>query len=55
MVKVSTQQQITIRLARLRAWRDLSRDEEAVARETVSAHNEINRLLDELDKSKVLK
>lgn len=49
MVKVTTQQQITIRLARLRAWRDMSHDEDAVSRETVAAHKEINRLLDELE------
>jgi hypothetical protein len=52
---VTTQQRITKRLARLRAWRDMGVTSEEVERETVSAHIEINRLLDQLDnETKVL-
>jgi hypothetical protein len=47
---VTTQQRITKRLARLRAWCDMGgMTAEDIERETISAHNEINRLLDQLD------
>lgn len=55
---LTTQQQITKRLARLREWRDMGITPEADVEETVAAHKEINRLLDKLErenKPKVLR